>query len=554
MGIILELMGDINTSGPPANNALWQEAISFDTKVNGSTHNQLFYQAIASVQRAEDSSIGASSDPLSYSSYASRGLQALNSYPIQFSQAQVDDPAKSLVSAPGRGVQSFMKSDGSYDWTRDAGGYYYLRAASEARVSSITAFVNSVPSALFESKRPCGNNLSITAVPRFVAYLNTVLSHISEDGININYVSPMNEPDHDFAPCTQEGMAVDKTFRAEVFQQLRATLLASTSPAVRNIKIMGDETSQIASQALIEYGTWLTPTLSNKCLDAIAVHMYDWPDDATLLNYRQLVINSSLPSPPPPIKMTEISSFKSASGIRAPWGWTGPSIMGPEYDPGINSALDMARYIWQWLTLVNAESWDWWTAVSNMMPCSPSTTPGCANTYSTTGFNDGLLYIDPNYATTKDYNFYFTKRYWAFKHFTKFLRPGAIRFDIPNEVLPYGTVAIAAKNTNDVYSTIFINRNATEQAIRMKMPGVGGKISRAVQTTDKDDFANVPVPDVDAGGIFKMVLPARGILSIQFTTGPSAAGPKADKRGSVTTRRSIVPIPRGKKKIGREMK
>ncbi|KAL8772272.1 MAG: hypothetical protein Q9209_002484 [Squamulea sp. 1 TL-2023] len=576
LDIILELIKGIGPSGTLANDALWQEAISFDTKVNGSTHNQLFYQTIASVQRAEDSSYGTSSDPLSYSSYASRGLQALNLYPARFNQHQAGDPAESLgglqlsgyrynlgasgsngsfvVSTPGRGVQSFMKSDGSYDWSQDAPGYYYLQAASEARVLSITAFVNSMPSALSESGKPCGNNLSITTVPQFVAYITTVLSHISEDGIDIEYVSPMNEPDNSFESCTQEGMSVDKDLRAEVFQQLRAALLASTSPAVRNIKIMGDETSQIASQALIEYGSWLTPTLSKKSLDVIAVHMYDWPDDATLLNYRQLVINSSLPSSPPPIKMTEISSFKTASGIRAPWGWTGPSIMGPEYDPGISSALDMARYIWQWLALVNAESWDWWTAVSNMMPCSPSITPDCASTYSTAGFNDGLLYIDPNYATTKDYNFYFTKRYWAFKHFTKFLRPGAVRFDIPNEILPYGTVAIAAKNTNDVYSTIFVNRNATEQAIKMKLPGVGGNISSAVQTTDKDDFGNVPVPVVDADGIFRITLPARGILSIQFTTGTSAAGPKADKRGSVITRRSLVQGQKGEKPRDRKLK
>lgn len=424
-----------------------------------------------------------------------------------------------------------MLSDGTYDWSRDGAGQYYLQAASDANISSITAFVNSAPSALTASKKPCGNELDPSVIPQFTAYLTEVLFSFAQKGINIDYISPMNEPDNSFDACIQEGMSVDKSNRAAVFQSLRLALQASNSSTVRNIKIMGDETSQIASQALPEYNTWLPPTLASKTMDAIAVHMYDWPDDATLLNYRQLLINMSFPSSPPPIKMTEISSFKSASEVHAPWGWTGPHIMGVEYDPGINSALDMARFIWQWLTLVNAESWDWWTAVSNYMPGSPSSDPGHGSKYNDTfGFNDGLVYIDPYFHDTKDYNFYLTKRYWVFRHFTKFLRPEAVRFDIPNEVLPYGTVAVAAKNTDGIFATIFINRNATEQAIRMKLPGTGGTITKAVQTTDKDDFVDVDLPVVGADGIFKTTLPAKGIKSVQFTVRGGVSGPMAGKR------------------------
>ena len=451
--------------------------------------------------------------------FSEDGLQ-LSGYRYNIGASGTND--STVVSTPGRGVESFMNTNGSYEWLRDRPGYYFLQAASEARVSSITAFVNSIPSGLTTSKKPCGNFLDAGHVTRLVGYIANVLSLFAENGIAVEYISPMNEPDNDFDSCNQEGMSVQSSLRARVFQDLRSALQASKLEAVQRVKIIGDETSQIATQALKEYGKWLAPALSSKSIDAVAVHMYDWPDDATLLNYRQLVINSALPSPPPPIKMTEVSTFTTASGIHASWGWTGPKIMGPEYDPSINSALDMARFIWQWLTLVNAESWDWWTAVSNMMPCSPTTTSVCASTYSNSqspaGYNDGLLYIDPNYAANKDYNFYFTKRFWVFKHFTKFYRPGAVRFDVPNEVLPYGTVAVAAKNTNDVYSTTFINRNATEQSIKMTLPGSGGELTAGVQTTAKADFENVPLPVVSADGTFAITLPARGVLSIQFTT------------------------------------
>ena len=195
----------------------------------------------------------------------------------------------------------------------------------------------------------------------------------------------------------------------------------------------------------------------------------------------------------------------------------------------------MARFVWQWLTIANAESWDWWTAVSNMMPCSPAAaaalnSSSCGTAYSNTaGFNDGLLYIDPEYATTKNYQFYFTKRFWVFRHFTKFIRPGSVRYDIPNEVLPYGTVAVASLGSDGAWNTVFINRNATAQNVVMKLPAKGGKVLGVTQTTEAQDWGTVPLPAVTADDTVKLTLPARGVLSMQFqVSGPISARSSED--------------------------
>lgn len=424
-----------------------------------------------------------------------------------------------------RGVESFMNTYGTYDWTRDGPGVYYLKAAEAANVSSITFFVNAAPSGLnatTEPSAPCGGTLESTAIPAFVTYIETVLAHWAEQGITIDYISPMNEPDDSFSSCGQEGMAVQPSDRAAVFQQLRAALQASTSSGGKAVKIMGDETSQIASQAFAHYGDWLPETLEGPYIDAIAVHMYDWPDDATLLNYAQLIKNSSAGGSLPPVKMTEISSFQSASGIRREWGWTGPSIMNAQYDPTMSSALDMARMIWQWLTLVNAESFDWWTAVSTKMPCSPSSDASCATTVTNgSGWNDALIYIDPDYRTTKDYTFHLTKRFWVYRHFTAFIRPGSIRLDIPNERLPYGTVAVASLGANGSWQATFINRNNTAQEVTMDLPGTGGTVQSLVQTTDDVDWGDMELPNVSSKNTLALTLPARGVLTVQFT----ASGP-----------------------------
>ena len=147
-----------------------------------------------------------------------------------------------------------MTTNATYDWSRDRPGYCFLKAASEAGVSSITAFVNSMPSALTASKQPCGNVLDAGQVDRLERYITEVLSDFAENGIDVEYISPMNEPDNDFESCSQEEMSVQSSLRAQVFQNLRSALQASKSEVVRRVKIMGDETSQIATQALKEYG------------------------------------------------------------------------------------------------------------------------------------------------------------------------------------------------------------------------------------------------------------------------------------------------------------
>ena len=452
-----------------------------------------------------------------------------------------------------RGVESFMNSDSTYDWTRDGPGVYYLKAAQAANVSSITFFVNSAPSGLNATTAPltpCGGTLETTAIPAFVTYLETVLAYWTSQGIAIDYISPMNEPDDSFSNCGQEGMAVQQSDRPAVFLQLKAALSTSTSTGAKAVKIMGDETSQIASEALLQYGNWLPQTLTSQSIDAISVHMYDWPDDATLSNYAQLIKNTSSvssSSPPPAIKMTEISSFKTASGMRSEWGWTGPSIMSSQYDPTISSALDMARMMWQWLTLVNAESFDWWTAVSTMMPCSPLGNASCATAVTNgTGWNDALIYIDPTYATSQNYEFYLTKRFWVFRHFTYFMRPGAVRYDIPNEVLPYGTVAVASRGSNNVWSATFINRNDTAQAVTMKLPGSGGKVVDLVETSEDVDWGEVEKPQVGGNNEIALTLPARAVLTVQFSVEGPLSGRQVEEYNDDAERRR----PPQKKRFG----
>lgn len=134
------------------------------------------------------------------------------------------------VSNPVRAPETFYVAPGVYDWNKDAQGVYFLNAAVQRGVPSLTAFVNSAPAPMTAGKTSC-NSQFVTGEDRiyvldqtvivysiryegsgaaYGTFLADVLSHFRGQGINISYISPMNEPDSSFgpSPCGQEGMQV----------------------------------------------------------------------------------------------------------------------------------------------------------------------------------------------------------------------------------------------------------------------------------------------------------------------------------------------------------
>ena len=407
------------------------------------------------------------------------------------------------VTTPKAVAQSFLQPDGTYDWSSDEAGVTFLQMAQSYNVPSITFFVNSAPPPIALNEASCGWDMTSGQMDAFASYLATVVSHWKAAGINITYISPMNEPDNNRASCTQEGMGVSLGLRAPVFAAVNAAL---NNASVGNVGIIGDETSWLI-EADAEYPFWLSGAVGS--LTAIAVHNYDFPPDTLVSSYARVAKTTS--SSRLPIRFTETCCSTSSS--------FGPWIFGAQYDPTISGGLIMSRYIWQFLTLANAESFDWWVALSGEMGCSPSLNATCATTVNSLGWNDGLIYYDSSYLTSGDTTLYLTKRYWALRHFSYFIRPGATRFNVVDP--PSGVVAIATLN-NGVWHTLFINEQTNDVGFTLTLPGTNGVVTNVTQTTAEDDWVTPPVPPVVSDSV-QLTLPAQSLFSIQFQVsgGPS---------------------------------
>ena len=81
-------------------------------------------------------------------------------------------------------------------------------------------------------------------------------------------------------------------------------------------------------------------------------------------------------------------------------------IKGPGRDLGMNTALYIARVMFADFALANANSWQWWLAISPY------------------DYKDGLVYTDYN---TQDGQIFDSKTLWAVGNYSRFIKPGMKR-------------------------------------------------------------------------------------------------------------------------------
>jgi O-glycosyl hydrolase len=371
--------------------------------------------------------------------------------------ADVPTGGESELGFADRAPQTFYVAPGIYNWTHDAGGTTFLRYAAADHVPEIVANVNSAPWAFTTNGQSCGGELNSSDVQAYAGYLTTVIKHIHDAwGITIPYISPMNEPDYTRSDCTQEGMEVPPALRATVVQDLGKDL-AAQAPYTH---IIADESSDVSSQFIPELPQWMGVAGTSQYVAALATHTYDFPSDATMAQAATLAQQYGKQ-----LWATEICCMVYNGG-------SSPPSYGEQFDPTITGGLSLAQIIYEDLTSGNMSAFDWWVALSAAEACDP-TQASCMMTVNSTGWNDGLLYFDPNFATDHNYNVYPTKRFYTLGQFSRFVRPGAVRHDVTGT--PSGVQALAF-TSHGQWQVVVINQNAAGSGpatFSLQLPGHG---------------------------------------------------------------------------------
>jgi hypothetical protein len=174
-------------------------------------------------------------------------------------------------------------------------------------------------------------------------------------------------------------------------------------------------------------------------------------------------------------------------------------IIGGGRDFSMNTALYVARVIFADLALANANSWQWWLAISPY------------------DYKDGLVYTDYN---KNDGNIFDSKTLWALGNFSRFIKPGMKRVAITRgdgrsdgQTLDGLMVSSYVSEDKSKTSVVLINYGESAIPVKIAFNDISTPAALKIYVTD-----GKPENDLSYDGIFNINevynAPPRSVVTI----------------------------------------
>ena len=382
----------------------------------------------------------------------------------------------------GTRTECFLTADGNYDWTKQAGQRKFLRMAKERGVPHFLAFLNSPPVYFTQNGLATNTgrggtlNLKDVCYEPFARFMASAMKGIEEhDGIHFDYLCPVNEPDGhwNWQGPKQEGSPATNR---EIARLARATSKALQEQGVTT-QLLVNESSDLRCLLGIYKTTWergnTIRTFFEK--DSTATYLGDTPQVPRLILGHSYWTNTPIPY----MKKIreELRDTCRKYGIRF---WQSELCImsndeeiggGGGYDFSMKTALYVARVIHHDLRYADAESWSWWRA--------------CGGDYK-----DGLIRVYDREHRGQD-----SKLLWALGNYSRFVRPGAVRYDVTGKEDPYGLMVTAFRNQDGSWAVVAINYSQDEQPFSFSVGGDKQLYQwRPYRTSDADGENLKPLP------------------------------------------------------------
>lgn len=382
----------------------------------------------------------------------------------------------------GTRTECFLQADGSYDFTKQAGQRKFLRMAKERGVPYLLAFLNSPP-VFFTQNHLATNtgrdgtlNLRPECYEPFARFMATAIDGLQKhDGIKIDYLCPVNEPDGhwNWQGPKQEGSPATNR---EVARLARLTDRALTDKGLET-QLLVNESSDLRCLLETHMTTWER---------GYALKTF-WTKDSTdtylgdLKHVPRLMLGHSYwtNTPIPFMKRIRQRLRRECQRLGIGFWQSELCIMqndeeiggGGGYDFTMKTALYVARVIHHDLVYADAESWSWWRA--------------CGGNYK-----DGLIRVFDRQQRARD-----SRLLWALGNYSRFVRPGAVRYEVDGKEDPYGLMVSAYKNQDGSWVVVAINYSEEQKpfSISRDQVAVGSDRWQAYRTSDADGETLKPV-------------------------------------------------------------
>lgn len=366
--------------------------------------------------------------------------------------------------------------DYDFDFTRDANARQMMDAVVAAGAREIILFSNSPHFSMTASGHASGgltafnSNLPRENYARYRDYVFAVADHFVAQGYPVSAISPINEPQWGWGGdwVGQEGCHYTARETVELLELFAVTMREKNAPYA----LSGPESGAMASDQFDYQKLFFKSNILNDFCDTYSGHSY-WMDN-NLWGKWLAGKRFALSFPGKKFEMSEWCELPCTLDSNS-----------------VDSALYMANVIQQDLTLLNAVSWQSWTAVSR----HDETGEGIKS--------DTLLRVNSAYTTVTP-----NKRYYAYRHFTDVIVPGAVRMRVNLNGLPAGVSGVGYK-TPDALGLVFVNNEPTAASFTLG----GDAATMQVRVTDE---ARNFIKTYDGPFDPAVTLPPRSIVSVRL--------------------------------------
>ena len=432
---------------------------------------------------------------------------ALSNWRVNIGAGSYENRENNEVTSTWNRTECFLSPNGTYDFTKQAGQQWFMNAARERGMNDFLFFTNSAPyfmtrtSSTLSADNNC-INLQHDKFDDFARFLVRCAQHFRENGYNVKYISPLNEPNVEWHTNSwQEGTFATK---ADIYKMV-AELDKAISEKGVDTKIIIPELGEM--KMLFEVDA------NEKTPDDIIRSMFYKDGAYSVLSFKNLyncVAAHDYWTAYPPSLLVDIRTQARdalAGNNHNTKFWASEYCilekneeitMPPSPVKSINLGLYIARLIHTNLAVANASAWQWWTAVSLNEDVPIQLLPLEGKSGESVKYDGKVV---P------------TKMFWATANYSFFIRPGTRRIDVRalnKEVTPLEaatSLMLSSYTDGSQVVTVIVNYADTEKSISLKCDNARkGKLY--VTSIDKD------LQYIGKHSLKSLSIPARSIVTV----------------------------------------
>lgn len=452
-----------------------------------------------------------------YASGNAAGI-GLSCWRVNIGAGSATQGSASNIDDETRRAECFMNADGTYDWTRCDGQQYFMQKAKEYGVPHFLLFSNSAP--IYYTKNGLANmknsgakcNLKDDCYDDFAEFLATVTQHFENDGYNITYIDPINEPQFDWNDG-QEGSPWENENIAQLVRKLNSSI----------------DKHNIKAQILIPEAAKLTclyagsEARGNKQIDAFwnknntNTYVGDLAHVAPIVaghSYWTFTTNTDLTTIRENVR--DAAAQYGLTAMQTEWSMldAAPSVSAgfpASYDDAtkMDIALYMGKIIHCDLTFGNMAGWSYWTVFAQEKWSQKNRF--YLIRMNAQGDNDEESYGDIKNGgkLTAD------KNLWVLGNYSRFVRPGSKRVELIGATDMNGLLGSAyISSDNSQIIAVYVNMNASEIVTTTSFANGAVPTQMSVYVTNASNSLRRTIEgDYNA----KLTIGARSVTTVVYT-------------------------------------